>query len=355
MPRRITPLRDLIAVIQLWRLLLRLRPQIVHAHTPKGGLLGMMAAWAAGVPVRVYNVLGMPLATATGKRRFLLRWSERVSCLLAHRVLCISRSLREAVMAEGLCPDGKIEVLREGSSFGVDAGTRFNPAAIPESSREVTRTRLGIPSDAPVIGFIGRVVRDKGIVELMDAWKDLRDEFPELHLLIAGPLEAQDSVPIAVVDSMRRDPRIHLVGRVSETPSLYAVMSVLVLPTYREGFGHVNLEAAAMELPVVATQTVGCVDAVQDGRTGILVHPVMRQRLAQAIGAYLRDPQLRREHGEAGRRRVLRDFRCEDLSEATFQEYVRLLRSRGLPVAEPTRGSTDEGQSRPTPGGQDSP
>jgi glycosyltransferase involved in cell wall biosynthesis len=328
MERRITPLRDLITTARLWRWLRQVRPDIVDAHTPKGGLLGMLGAWLARVPVRVYHMHGLPLMTATGLKRRLLRWAEKVSCLLAHRVVCVSASLREAAVAEGLCQRDKITVLHHGSIKGVAAETQFNPARLGGTVRTAARERLGIPRDAEVIGFAGRVVRDKGLVELVEAWQTLRAERSELRLLVAGAFEPQDPLPPEVEKLLRTDPHVHLTGFVWDMPPLYTAMDVVVMPTYREGFGQVAIEAAAMELPMIATEVPGCVDAVQDGVTGTLVPPHDAAALADAIRGYLLDPDLRRRHGLAGRERVLREFRPEDIWEEQYAEYRRLLRMR---------------------------
>jgi glycosyltransferase involved in cell wall biosynthesis len=332
MPRRITPLRDLVAVAQLWHCLQQSRPQIVHAHTPKGGLLGMASAWLARVPVRIYHMHGLPMMTATGLKRHLLKWAERLACMLAHQVLCVSRSVREVAVAEQLCPPEKIKVLRKGSINGVDALEQLNPAKLPAGTRGKVRARYGIPPEAMVAGFVGRVVRDKGLIELTQAWQMLREEFPGLHLLIVGPFESQDPLPADVVALLRGDPRIHLAGECGTMAPLYAAMDLLVLPTYREGFGLVAIEAAAMALPVVATCIPGCVDAVENGVTGMLVPVHEALALADALCRYLRDPELRCRHGAAGRLRVLRDFQQQPLWEAVYQEYTRLLRDKGVPV-----------------------
>ena len=328
MPRRITPLRDLATTARLCRWLRKVRPDIVDAHTPKGGLLGMLGAWLARVPVRVYHMHGLPLMTATGLKRRLLRWAEKVSCLLAHQVICVSASLREAAVAEGLCQPDKITVLHHGSIKGVAAETAFNPARLGGTARTAARERYGIPLDAEVIGFAGRVVRDKGLVELVEAWQTLRAERPELRLLVAGDFEPQDPLPPEVEKLLRTDPRVHLTGFVWDMPPLYAAMDVVVLPTYREGFGTVAIEAAAMELPMIATEVPGCVDAVQDGVTGTLVPPRDAATLTEAIRRYLLDPELRRRHGRAGREWVLREFRPEDVWEEQYVEYTRLLQMR---------------------------
>ena len=328
MPRRITPLGDLLALFRLVLLFRRLRPDVVHAHTPKGGLLGMLAAFLSGVPGRVYTLHGLPLETAAGAKRTLLRLCERLSCMLARRVTAVSGSLRSRAAALGVCRAARMRVLAAGTVNGVDAERRFSPVRV--SRIEVARARrsLSIPSELRVLGFVGRVVRDKGVEDLLAAWSVLREEFPDLHLVVVGPLEAQDPVSAEASRVLRSDPRIRLAGYVESMPATYGVMDVVVLPTLREGFPQVPLEAAAMERPVVATAVTGCVDAVVHGETGTLVPPRDPEALARALRAYLLDPELRRRHGKAGRERVLREFRPERLWLHTAWEYDALLGDR---------------------------
>jgi glycosyltransferase involved in cell wall biosynthesis len=328
MQRRITVLRDLIALTRIVSVIWRLRPAIVHGHTPKGGLLGMIAAWIANVPVRIYHLHGLPFVTARGFRRVLLIGTEWLSCRLATDALCVSHSLRDMAVRYRLCPSAKVRVIAAGSINGVDAQRRFNPRRY-RSERETLRAKYGIPSDAMVLGFVGRVVRDKGMLELARAWNRLQQEFPGLHLLIVGPMEQQDPLPRSLVEEMQQDPRVHLHGLDYNVPPLLAAMDILVLPTYREGFPVVLIEASSMGLPVVATRVVGCTDAVRDGSTGLLVLPRDSKALYFAIAKYLRDPEMRTRHGAAGRARVLRDFRPEPIWGALHSVYVQSLnRSR---------------------------
>jgi glycosyltransferase involved in cell wall biosynthesis len=324
MPRRITPLRDLVAVWRIWRVLRRVRPHIVHAQTPKAGLLGMIAARLAGIPVRVYHIRGLPFMTAAGTRRRLLWTTEWVACGLSHSVLCVSHSIREVAVAEGVCDAGKIAVLLGGSGNGVDSEGRFDPRRDP-GARDRTRTALGIPPNADVVGFVGRVVREKGAAELAAAWASLRETHPNARLLMVGKFDRVDAIPPDVAESLRRDPRVHLIENSNDMPSLYAAMDLLVLPTYREGFPNAPLEAASMSLPVVATQIPGCTDAVQDGVTGTLVPARDATALTSAIVSYLDDAHLRVAHGRAGRERALRDFRQEAIWEALYAHYTGLL------------------------------
>lgn len=330
MSRRITPLRDLVGVLRIWREIRRVHPTIVHTHTPKGGVLGMVASLLSGPRVRIYQMRGLPFVTATGFVRSLLRMSERLSCRLAHVVLCNSHSMRRMAIDEGLCDPDKIKVLGGGSGNGVDASRKFNPARQGTGVRSETRSALDVPLEATLIGFVGRIVKEKGIGELEEAWRSLREEFPEAHLVIVGPFDTRDPAPGRAVASLQQDPRVHMTGMDWNTPPLYAAMDLVVLPTYREGFPNVPLEAAAMEVPVVATNVTGCIDAVEDGRTGILVPPRDSEALADAIRTYLNDSARRRRHGEAGRERVLRDFRQDAIWEAVYGEYMGQLRKGRL-------------------------
>jgi len=327
MARRITPLQDLRAVRQMAAVMRRIRPDIVHAHTPKGGLLGMIAATMARVPVRIYHMRGLPFQGATGMKHWLLQMTEWVACRLAQRVFCVSHSIRDVAVAERLCSAEKIAVPANGSGQGVDALGRFDPDRVGDAGRR-RRAELAIPAEARVLGFVGRLVRDKGILELEEAWRQLRQDHPSLHLLLVGPWEDQDPVPSDVRDRLERDPRVHLLGLDWDTPSLYAAMDIVVLPTYREGFPNVALEAGAMGRPVVATRVPGCVDAIEDEGTGTLVPPQNAAALGQAVGSYLQHPPLARRHGARARQRVLSLFLPEQIYAAIHEEYLRLIEAR---------------------------
>jgi len=323
MTRAMTPLADARALWRVHQVIRRVVPDVVQAGTPKGGFLGTLAAFANRVPVRIYHMHGIRGMTAHGWRRRVLMTTEWLACRLSTQVLCVSASTRQTAIEEGLCPPSKIVVLGAGSCNGVDARGRFDPERYDEPTRAELRARLQIPVQAPVVGFVGRIVREKGIVELAEAWTRLADDFPELHLLIVGPLETEDPVPEAVVGRLRAHPRVRFVAAVSEPAPYYAVMDVVALPTYREGLPTVPLEAAAMRLPVVASRVTGCVDAILDGETGTLVPPRQAGPLADAIASYLRDPPSRRRHGAAGRERVLREFVPEDVWQRVRTLYQR--------------------------------
>lgn len=326
MARSITPLHDLLALWKLWQLFRKVKPDIVHSHTPKAGLLGTIAARMARVPVVFLSIFGLPQMVMKGLRRKLLDFSTRLACFLAHCVWCDSFSMRDYVIEKNLCPAEKVIVFGHGSVNGVDAQHTFSPDTQGPDVRVAVRRQYKIPEEATVLGYVGRIVGDKGMHELAGAWKVLRNQYADLHLLVVGPFEPKD--PLLPEDEMlfRTDPRIHLAGQRNGAAPHFAAMDIFVMPSYREGFGITNIEAAAMELPVVSTRIPGCIDSVQDGVTGTLVAPRDSNALIGAIQMYLNEPELHRKHGEAGRERVLRDFRQETIWEALFQEYMRLLR-----------------------------
>lgn len=327
MPRAITPLRDLKALLELRATFRRLKPDIVHAHTPKGGLLGTLGAALAGVPTRVYHMRGLPMTSQRGLQRHLLRWAERLTCALAHRVLCVSHSLRRIAVAEGLCPESKITTLAAGSGNGVDAQHRFNPAYLPATARDDVRDRYGIPHDAVVIGFIGRLVRDKGVLELLEAFDSITRELPHVHLLMVGMVEQRDALPPNVLNRIANTPCVHWRGADWDTPPIYAAMDIVALPTYREGLPNVPLEAAAMQLPTVATRIPGCTDVIVDGETGTLVPPRDTAALAAALRRYVTNAELRARHGSAARKRVVSAFAQEVIWQALLDEYLALMGS----------------------------
>ncbi len=330
MSRQITPRTDIGSVIQLTRTLRRLRPTIVHASTPKGGLLGMLAARLARRPVRVFHLHGMPHQTRTGLGRLLLKGATRAACAMADQVLCVSASLRTDAIAEGIVRPGKATVLLDGSANGVDAAGRFNPERFGDDPRRRGREAIGLPGDGLVVGFVGRLAHDKGIDDLAAAWAVIREQQPGVRLLMVGPEEPEDPASGVTMAALRRDGRVRFTGRVADPAAALAAMDVLVLPTYREGFGNVLIEAGAMGRPVVATRVTGCVDAVQEGVTGLLVPPHDPASLASAILTYLADPDLRASHGTAGRERALRDFQPAAIQSALADLYDRSLDRRGI-------------------------
>lgn len=341
MRREISPLHDLLSLWRYYRLIRKVRPALTDVGTPKAGLLGGMAAWLSGVPCRIYTLFGLRLETTTGLKRLLLSITERVACACAHRVICVSPSLRQRAIDLKLVSAEKTVVLGSGSVRGIDVA-RFSPDAVQAAPKRGLATRLGISGDAPVIGFIGRLTRDKGIRELLAAFSQLRAKWPTIRLLLVGDLEDGDPVGAMVRQQMETDPGIVRVGFVAETTPYYALMDILVLPTYREGLGYAPLEAQACGIPVVTTSATGAVDSVVDGVTGFHVPVGDCEALADRIDQLLSDPELRARMGQRGRERVVQEFRHEVVGQALIGEYDRLLQARASrPVRARSRAGTE--------------
>lgn len=316
MRRRPAPFHDMMSLCKLAASLRRARPDIVIAGTPKAGLLAMIASTALRVPTRVYLMRGLPLTTMSGPSRLIARAMEQLACRLAHRVHCVSNSLMRYAASQRIAPPAKMTVIHAGSSNGVDALGTYDPRRYGPACRSALRAELGLPGDAAVVGFVGRLARDKGVADLHEAWRLIRSANPRARLLAIGPEEANDPRTRDAIGRLRADSRVHLLTDMREAAPYYLLMDVLVHPSHREGFPNVVLEASAMEVPVVTTDAIGCIDSVEDRVTGMIVPSCSPAAIAKAVNEYLLDASLRRRHGEAGRRRALRDFRPEAIWQA---------------------------------------
>jgi len=322
MAREIAPLRDLMSLWGLCRIIRTLRPAVTNVGTPKAGLLAGFAAWVNRVPCRLYTLRGLRFETVNGLMRHLLVYAERLACHFAHRVICVSPSLREKAIAFGLISRERTVVFGSGSSNGVDA-SRFAPT--PETMKRASelRCQLGIPPQAPVLGFVGRLTRDKGISELVESFLRLGHEFPDVRLLLLGFSEEEDPLSVETTRYLKTHPNVILTGEVLDTAPYYALMDVLVLPSHREGFPNVVLEAYAGGKPVVAARATGIVDAVVDGETGLLFPVGDVAALTSSLQMLLSDRASARKLGCAGQELIKRDFRQEMIWDALSKEYRR--------------------------------
>jgi glycosyltransferase involved in cell wall biosynthesis len=324
MQRGMSPLADLISLVRLCFALSRLRPAIAEFSTPKAGLLGNIASFLCRVPVRIYILRGLRLETASGMTRRILQLSERITAVCSHMVVCNSKSLRSQALALGVVRRRKLRVIGNGTSSGVDVRHFMPPSSL---TPERMRKSLGIPAGAPVIGFAGRLTRDKGIPELLDAFDSLLVDFPEARLLLTGWFDdSEDALSPAQRARIVNHPRILCTGFVTDTAPYYHAMDVLTLPTWREGFPNVVLEAAASGVPTVSTLATGARDAVLHERTGLLVPPGNPQALAAAIKRLLLSPEERVQMGAAARAWVADNFmhtRVQALTVALYRSLIR--------------------------------
>ena len=318
MTRDPSPGRDARALVAWVRLLVRLKPDIVVAGTPKAGLLGMLAAWCARVPARVYLVRGLRLETEQGPKRRLLVALERVTAGCATVVQCVSHSLRDEFVSLGLAPPAKVVVLGSGSSNGVEVvdGADLEP---------VSRARLGLVDDVPVMGFVGRMTQDKGLGTLLESIRILHEHRTPIQVLLVGAEEPQGALDQALAAAGVPASRVHWTGSVPDARPYLALMDVLCLPTRREGFPNVVLEAAVQGVPAVVSDVTGARDAVVDGRTGLLVPPDDGRVLADAVRRLFVDPAALRAMGARAREHVVSTYdreRVWEMNRAFLQEHV---------------------------------
>jgi len=239
--------------------------------------------------------------------------------------------LRKRAIELGIVDARSTVVLASGGYTGVDP-ERFAPSQKALNRAGELRHELGIPEGAPVVGFVGRLTRDKGIAELVEAFLKMRDHLPKLRLLLVGEFETGDPLPAEARRTIQNDPGIIHTGFVEDPILYYHVMDVLAFPTKREGFGNVAMEGSAAGKPVVSARATGAVDAVIDGVTGILVPVGDAPALADALERVLEDKALAAALGATGRERVQREFRQETIWDAIIAEYYRELQEKGLPL-----------------------
>jgi glycosyltransferase involved in cell wall biosynthesis len=255
--------------------------------------------------------------------------------------------VQEKAVAAGSVPQNRTVVPGNGSSNGVDA-ERFKPTQESRQRGLELRSAFAIPPEALVVGYAGRLTRDKGIPELYEAHKILRLEFPSLRLLLLGDFEDGDPLPDAVKQSLQADSSVIRPGFVANMCDFYQSFDVLALPSHREGFPNVILEAHAAGKPVISTYATGAADAVIDGVTGILVPVGDVGALAAGLRTLFSDPALRAKMGAAGRERVIKDFCPERIWDAVAEEYLGLLQDKGLPLPGLTTACTGAAKEVPS-------
>lgn len=319
--RKITPGQDFRALFQLLRCFREIRPSVVHSMTPKAGLLAMLTAWMVGVPWRFHTFTGQVWANKRGIGRSLMKGVDRLIAVCASRVFADSASQCRFLEDEGVVRRGGIVVLGQGSVAGVDlARFRLDPAA-----RAALRTETGVADAVPVFLFVGRLVRDKGVFDLVEAFATLNARHGQWELWMVGPDEEGLQASLQA-EGERLGARIRWFGP-TPTPERYmAAADVFVLPSYREGFGSVVIEAAACGIPTIAYRIDGVVDAIIENHTGCFVAKGNIEELAQAMERLGSEPEMLSDLGDAARRRAVEDFSSSAVSAAWLAFYGSVLK-----------------------------
>ncbi|MDX1347436.1 MAG: glycosyltransferase [Thiomicrorhabdus chilensis] len=326
-PRQIHVFKDLKALWQLWRFFRQHRFDIVHSTTPKAGLLCALAAKLAGVPIRLHTFTGQPWVTLGGLKRRLAIGADKLIVRLNTQCYTDSPSQTRFMEQQGIAPLNTLQTLNQGSLAGVDL-SRFNPERFKEDERQALKRELGLTDDAVSLLFVGRISKDKGIVELVHAFEKLLKTHPECYLLLTGPLElnAEESGRLGF-DQPDSESHIILTGYTPEPEAYMAISDLLCLPSYREGFGTVVIEAAAMGLPTVASRIYGLTDAVVDHETGLLVAAKQVEPLYLALKQLVEQPGLRQNMGTQAQARAQTLFDEKIMNQRLLDEYQKQLES----------------------------
>jgi glycosyltransferase involved in cell wall biosynthesis len=332
MTRRITPLADLMSLVRLYRLLRIERPDIVHTHTPKANLVGQWAAWLARVPIRISTVHGMYFTRNTPRpKRWFFQTVERWAARFAHVVFLVNDDDLRTATELNIIDRQRIRFLPAGT--GIDL-RRFDPAQHTVKARRDGRRALGLPDDAMVVGFVGRLVKEKGLLELFAAIREIYQRLPNVWLLVVGPYDVSkpDALSPDAAGQFGIADRCVFTGLRPDTENLYPLMDMFVLPSHREGMPLSLMEAAAMSIPCIATDIRGCRSGVIHGLNGLLVPLGDVHALAEAIAEIATDPDKARHMKEAGRRLAEERFDEQLVFRIVKTEYARLLCERHLPV-----------------------
>lgn len=322
--RKIAPFRDLYALFKLIFLFRRAQFSLVQSITPKAGLLAMTAAFISRIPVRLHVFTGQVWATKSGLSRFILKSMDRVTAALSTHLLADSPSQRLFLIHEGVVKATKISVLMSGSICGVDS-VRFSPDA---EARNQVRNSLVIPKDDVLALFIGRLTNDKGIIDLAIAFGGIAAKRPNLRLMIVGPDEDGITQKLEELLGACRD-RVHTVPYTDKPEKYMAAADIFCLPSYREGFGSVVIEAAAVGIPALASKIYGLTDAVEEGVTGFLHEPRSVQQIMDLLERYASNTDLRIQMGQNARARAIKQFSSEDLVQAQMKFYSDALNDVG--------------------------
>lgn len=306
--RRITPIRDLLCLVKLVVILRRIKPEIVHTQTPKAGLLGILAAWLARVPVRIHTVGGLPVMEAKGLRRLVLSWSDRTTYALATQIYSNSVVLRDYLISVFRIPKSKIDVIGNGSSNGIDTVRYSRGEAVVASAKQLRREH-SIADDDLVFCFVGRLVKDKGVEELVKAFLRLVVEKKNLKLILLGHFESElDPLDQLTQETIKTHESIIAPGFRSDVSTYLAASDVFVFPSYREGFPNVVLQACAMELPSIVTDINGSNEIIRHGENGLVVKPRDVEGLFDAMKRLAEDPALRKLLASQGRAEVVEKY-----------------------------------------------
>ena len=309
-PRTIEPWQDIKNMWRIFRYVRKHKIDVVIGHQSKGILYGMLPSKLGGAKFRIVLAHGVLEDTMTGLRQRIFATENKLMSSFATHVLCVSPSVMRRRVELGIDKPERQCILGKGTCNGVDALNKFNPAKVPTEITESIRNKYHLQQDDYVVGFCGRLVRDKGVTELAGAIKLLKEQHPEIpvKLFVIGNPEKRDALPDETINFLKESDDVIFTGRVdySEIQNYYTVMDAFILPSYREGFPTVALEASAMALPLIVSRSTGCIDSIIENETGVYCD-ITPESIAKAILTFV-DREKAHRFGQAGRQFVLEHF-----------------------------------------------
>ncbi|CAM2938539.1 glycosyltransferase family 4 protein [Salinicoccus roseus] len=321
--REISPYRDVTTLYSLYKYLKAEDPDIIFFSTPKAGLLGMVAGYLNGTDTRIYAQWGLRLETVTGLKKVILQTTEKLTCKLSTHTVIISDSLEEEMVRRNLVDQEKVVRLGKGSVNGIDL-ERFRPEAVEQQRLMQMKADLGIEPDDVIIGYMGRITKDKGTNELVEAFTELSYKYRNIKLLLVGDIEDGDPILPENVEIIQGHERIIHCDYTNEPEYYYSMMDVFAFPTYREGFGTVSIEAQAMQVPVVGFNSTGVKDTIVHDQTGLIVWTNDTAGLKEGLEDMIRHPLKRGEMGENARKFVEEHFDRELIQQKVLDFYNTL-------------------------------
>ena len=321
MSRKITPLKDLISLWNLYLLFVSEKPDIVHTHTPKAGTIGMIASFLARVPVRMHTVAGLPLMEVNGVKRLILNIVEKITYFCASKVYPNSFGLRDIIIKSKFTNENKLKVIGNGSSNGIDTN-HFNPSLFSDYEKKMLQKSLKIKDTDFIFIFVGRLVGDKGVNELIEAFDLLSIKNNKIKLLLVGPYEDElDPIQTISKQKILKNIQIISVGFQEDVRPYFAISDLLVFPSYREGFPNVVMQAGAMGLPSIVTNINGCNEIIIDNFNGLIIPKKDSNSLKESMQFFLENKTKFNEYSENSRNHIVEKYHCKIIWKLLLKEY----------------------------------
>jgi len=327
--RNINPLADLVSIIRLFFLFKRIKPTIVHSHTPKAGFVGMIAAYLARVPIRLHTIAGLPWSVEKGLKKSILKTVEKCTLFFSLKVYVNSKNLLHYLKSENI-KNCKINLLGNGTSNGIDANYFFNTIEIKHQVQQLLIENNVIPNSFIWL-FVGRVVKDKGLQELIEAFVKIQEKFPDDLLWVVGSEEPDlDPIDEAYKNILHSNKSIKLFGFQKDVRPFYSAANMLVFPSYREGFPNVPMQAALMDCGLILSNINGCNEIVSHQISGLLVQPKSGKDLLQKMLFARENGELIHQYKLQTKQHILSNFNQDVVWKNLLNEYKNLIAANGL-------------------------